>query len=112
MGRSTKMNGFDGMMDGVGFFWGPWMLLPALFWVAFIGLIVWGVVRILSVGQSGGRADSAEEILRQRFATGEMDAEEYERSLEALRRGSSQKGYEDYVREAEEELGSEREARP
>jgi hypothetical protein len=41
-----------------------------------------------------------------------MDAEEYERSLEALRRGSSQKGYEDYVREAEEELGSEREARP
>ena len=106
------MNGFDGMMDGVGFFWGPWMLLPALFWVAFIGLIVWGVVRILSVGQSGGRADSAEQILRQRFASGEMDAEEYERSLEALRRGSSQKGYEDYVREAEEELGSEREARP
>ena len=106
------MDGFDGMMDGVGFFWGPWMLLPALFWVAFLGLIVWGAVRILSGGQIGERADSAEEILRQRFASGEMDAEEYERSLEALRRGSSQKGYEDYVREAEEELRSEREARP
>ena len=106
------MDGFDGMMDGVGFFWGPWMLLPALFWVAFFGLIVWGSLRILSVGQIGERADSAEEILRQRFASGEMDAEEYERSLEALRRGSSQKGYEDYVREAEEELRSEREPRP
>ena len=106
------MDGFDGMMDGVGFFWGPWMLLPALFWVAFFGLIVWGALRILSVGKIGERADSAEEILRQRFASGEMDAEEYERSLEALRRGSSQKGYEDYVREAEEELRSERESRP
>jgi uncharacterized membrane protein len=39
------------------------------------------------------REDSAEEILRQRFARGEIDAEEYERSLEVLRDGKvSEKG--------------------
>ena len=31
--------------------------------------------------------DSAEETLRQRFARGEIDAEDYERSLEVLRNG-------------------------
>ena len=31
--------------------------------------------------------DSAEETLRQRFARGEIDAEDYERSLEVLRHG-------------------------
>jgi uncharacterized membrane protein len=33
------------------------------------------------------REDSAEETLRQRFARGEIDAEDYERSLEVLRHG-------------------------
>ena len=33
--------------------------------------------------------DSAEETLRQRFARGEIDAEDYERSLEVLRHGSA-----------------------
>ena len=33
------------------------------------------------------REDSAEETLRQRFARGEIDAEDYERSLEVLREG-------------------------
>jgi uncharacterized membrane protein len=33
------------------------------------------------------REGSAEETLRQRFARGEIDAEDYERSLEVLRNG-------------------------
>ena len=36
---------------------------------------------------SSRREDSAEETLRQRFARGEIDAEDYERSLEVLRHG-------------------------
>jgi putative membrane protein len=39
------------------------------------------------VGLNSRREDSAEETLRQRFARGEIDAEEYERSLEVLRHG-------------------------
>jgi putative membrane protein len=88
-----------------GGFWGAWMLVPLLLWVAFFGLVAWGALRVFSVRQGGGRtADSAEEVLRERFARGEVDAETYERSLDTLRRGSSRQGYEDYVREAEERL--------
>ena len=36
---------------------------------------------------SNNRAQSAEEILGARFARGEIDAEEYQRSLEVLRNG-------------------------
>jgi uncharacterized membrane protein len=39
------------------------------------------------VGLNNGREDSAEETLRQRFARGEINAEDYERSLEVLRGG-------------------------
>jgi hypothetical protein len=68
---------------------------------------------VFSVRQGTGRADSAEEVLRERFARGEVDVETYERSLDTLRRGSSQQGYDDYVREAEEQLRSdEQDPRP
>jgi uncharacterized membrane protein len=43
------------------------------------------------VGLNSRREDSAEETLRQRFARGEIDAEEYERSLEVLRNGRASK---------------------
>jgi hypothetical protein len=80
-----------------------------LLWVAFFGLVAWGALRVFSVRQGGGRtADSAEEILRERFARGEVDAETYESSLDTLRRGSSQ-SYDYYVREAEERLRSDEE---
>ena len=39
------------------------------------------------VGLNNRREDSAEDTLRQRFARGEIDAQEYERSLEVLRNG-------------------------
>ena len=41
----------------------------------------------LNSGRENKREDSAEETLRQRFARGEIDAEDYERSLEVLRHG-------------------------
>ncbi len=103
--------GFWGHGWGVGF-WGPWMFFPTLFWIAFLGLIVWAVTRKFSTWQPGGsrrRGDQAEEILRERFARGEMDAEEYQRAVETLHGNSSQSRYEDYVREAEDRLKRERE---
>jgi putative membrane protein len=95
------------MMDGmIGWspFWMIGMFFNLLVFVGLVALIAWGVSRILSVRQGGG--DSAEEILRQRFARGEIGAEEYERSYEALR-----KDYEDYVREAKEQVRDEGAAR-
>jgi putative membrane protein len=84
--------GYGGMMG----WWGPggmmegglgaWafvrMLVPFLFGAGLLVLLVWAVLRLVSPGpgDAGREApeESAEEILRRRFARGEIDAEEYE----------------------------------
>jgi putative membrane protein len=58
-----------------------WLLLLAL----TVALIVWLVNRSTARGPEQ-RGDSAEEVLRRRFASGEIDAEEYGRRLAVLRR--------------------------
>jgi putative membrane protein len=72
------------MMGGFGILG---LLVPILLLV----LVVWAITRIFPDWQDRvnlqRREDSAEETLRQRFARGEIDAEEYERSLEILRNG-------------------------
>lgn len=89
------MNGFDGgMMGGWGVFGWLWMLLPLLFWGGLLAVIVWAVVRVFPNRRAeDGRfeargdpaGDPAENALRERFARGEVDADEYERSLRVLR---------------------------
>jgi putative membrane protein len=79
-----------GMMDGGWSVLGIlWMLVPLLFWGGLLAVIVWAILRITANRQGdagvGTGEDSAEEILRQRFARGEIEAEEYESSLATLR---------------------------
>lgn len=87
--------------EGVSF--GAWVLLPFLFWIGLLALVAWVVTRLFPrrreggsaggnagaatgpAGSAGGRRDPAEEILRERFARGEVTAEEYLRSLKILR---------------------------
>jgi len=58
-----------------------------------LAVAVWAIIKVFPDWQdrvglnSSRREDSAEETLRQRFARGEIDAEEYQRSLEVLRNG-------------------------
>jgi putative membrane protein len=56
-----------------------------------LGVVVWAIIKVVPDWQNriglDRREDSAEETLRQRFARGEIDAEEYERSLVVLRSG-------------------------
>ncbi len=76
-------------------------LLNILLTLGILYLVVWGVLRILSArprGDGGGpdeRTDPAEEILRERFARGEIDADEYDRSLATLRGEPGQRTPED-----------------
>ena len=106
--KMAEMGPWDhGSWGHGGGFLGPWMLVSALLWLTFFSLLVWVAVRMFNVRQGGRTADSAEEILRQRFARGEVDVETYENALDALRRNSSGQSYGDYVREAEERLRSE-----
>jgi putative membrane protein len=69
--------------------WGH-MWTMGLFWivmlVAAVALIVW-LVRAGSGGGGTGQRPSAEELLRERYARGEIDDEEYRKRLDELRRG-------------------------
>ena len=68
---------------------GGWLMMGIgmLIWVALIALVVWLVIRAVGQRQGGPRSEPAEELLRRRFASGEIDDEVYRRRLETLRRG-------------------------
>jgi uncharacterized membrane protein len=69
--------------------WEPEVLLLIAFLGGLVAVVVWLVVRVFPKvrrdEQLGAPRDSAEEILRERFARGEITAEEYQRSIEILR---------------------------
>lgn len=68
------------------------MALWAFFWLALLGVIIWAVVRLTTRrGQTPMQAPppSAEEILRQRYARGEIDAQTFETMRERLQATSS-----------------------
>lgn len=77
-----------------GFGWngmGPlWMILASVFWLAVLGVLIWALARWL-----GGRTQaptppparngqSALDILRERYARGEIDATAFEQMRERL----------------------------
>ena len=63
--------------------WGWWWTW--LVWIFLIALIIWAVSSSRTLRYRGGR-DLAEDIVRQRYARGEITSEEYERLLNDLRR--------------------------
>ncbi len=79
------------MMYGFGWSWPMmlWMGVGALFWLAALALIAWLLVRWLDRRGASGREQlasepPAQEILRQRYARGEIDATTYEQMRERL----------------------------
>jgi len=83
------------MMWGWDWGWGAWLLMGVtmlLFWGLVVAAVV-ALVRYLGGTRPDGRAGngherpSAEEILAERFARGEIDADEYTRRRELLRAG-------------------------
>ena len=73
-----------GMMGGFG-----WMWLMPIFFIIFWGLVIWGIVALVR-GLSGSRdsdsskTDSALEVLKKRYARGEINKEEYEEKKKDL----------------------------
>jgi putative membrane protein len=80
--------GFFDLIEGV---------VAILILAGLLAVAAWGVTRLLP-SLRGERAGSAEEILRERFARGELSAEEYVKSYEVLQETPSRRSYEDYVR--------------
>jgi putative membrane protein len=64
------------------------MLMMLLFWFGFVALIVWAIAGPRAWRQqapsSGQAGDPAMTILRERFARGEITAEEFERASRTL----------------------------
>lgn len=70
---------------------GGWLMvgIGMLFWLLVLVAVVWIVVRTITVAdrrQADGRSerDEALDLLRRRFANGEIDAEEFEQRLTLL----------------------------
>ncbi len=76
----------SGMWGGFG-----WMWLMPIFMIIFWGLVIWGIVALVR-GLSGSRGsdsassrpDSALEVLKKRYARGEIDKKEYEEKKKDL----------------------------
>jgi len=75
------MMGGYGLMAGFGWLG---MLVMALFWIGVIVLVIWGVKNVFSTRQPRVELD-AEEILKQRYARGEISREELIQARDALR---------------------------
>jgi hypothetical protein len=79
--------------------WEPEVLLLIAFLGGLVAVVVWLVVRVFPKvrrdEQLGAPRDSAEEILRERFARGEITAEEYQRAIEILRGATTREAPDD-----------------
>jgi putative membrane protein len=70
--------------------WGGWLIM-SLTMLAFLALVAWGVFLVWRSTTRPHHTNpstyrpSAQEILGERFARGEIDAEEYRSRLEALK---------------------------
>ena len=84
-------------------------LLLILFFGGLVAVVTWLVVRIFPKVRRDERPeaprDSAEEILRERFARGEISAEEFQKSVEILRSGTARSGTTRSARDANQEGG-------
>jgi len=65
---------------------GWWMVLGSVWFVIFWGALIWLVLTIVNRAGTGGRPpeDSLLEILRRRYARGEISKEEFDRMRQEL----------------------------
>lgn len=78
------MWGWPGNASGMGWM-GFWMAFSWLFGLAMLTLFVWFVARA-AAGPSARIEETPEQILKRRYARGELNREEYEARLTDLRK--------------------------
>ena len=58
---------------------GGGMIFMGLFWIMIIVVVVYFIKSLTNKGNSGAQTESAEEILKKRYAKGEINQEEFEK---------------------------------
>ena len=56
---------------------GNWMIFMGIFWVIVIGLGIWFVTRLTQRDKKSENKETPRQILDRRFASGEIDANDY-----------------------------------
>ncbi|MCA1733549.1 MAG: SHOCT domain-containing protein [Acidobacteria bacterium] len=69
-----------------GYGMGGWMILWTLVGMVIVGAFVWAIVRAGGSGGAAPRPETPEDILRARYARGELTREQFEQMREDLRR--------------------------
>ncbi|WP_242947944.1 SHOCT domain-containing protein [Carboxydocella sp. ULO1] len=87
MGRWFGGWGYDPFINGGGW----WMMgIGMLFNILFWGVLIYLAIRFLNKGGfgsfGGNHGETPEEILRKRYARGEITREEYQQMLEDLKK--------------------------
>jgi putative membrane protein len=63
------------MVDGMGW----WMVLGSVWFVFFWAVVIWAIVRVTDRGNRNQEAgESAIEILRRRYARGDIDKDQFD----------------------------------
>jgi uncharacterized membrane protein len=68
----------------MGSFGWAWMAFGLVFWVTVVAFIAWAVGQL---DRGRPTSENAEDILRRRYAGGEIDDKEFESARRTLRRG-------------------------
>ncbi len=73
---------------GWGGYGGIWMWLMPVLMIVFWGLVIWGIIAAIRQNRYSGierlSGDSALDILKRRYAKGEISKEEYEERKQVL----------------------------
>lgn len=77
----------DGWDWGIGGFL-LMIVMMGIFWGAIVVTIVWGIRQFRPRQPTGDASTSAMRVLEERFARGEIDADEFQRRRDILRGGS------------------------
>jgi putative membrane protein len=77
------MMGYGGDFGWMTGFGGLWMLLGPLLWIALIAIVVWGVTTLFGRSAVDTRSDALD-VLKRRFAAGEITQAEFETARRAL----------------------------
>lgn len=67
---------------------GPWWPIFPLFWLLLWGAVIFGLFRFRRTGRWQG-SHSAEDVLAERYARGEVSVEEYRERLRVLKERAS-----------------------